>query len=116
MFLLSNCSLDIDPMIPGFTSKLISIIKIGIPVILIFFGILDLGKSVMAKEEKEMKENQAKFIKRCIYAILVFFVVSIVSFLFSTLAKASNKSDNSINDKDVSACINCFINGDNCKN
>ncbi len=115
--LLNTCSLDIDPMIPYFTSSIVGFIKVGIPVLLIFFGMLDLGKAVMAKEEKEMKENQGKFVKRCISAVLVFFVVAIVSFIFSTLSRASDESgSDSFDGKQVSACINCFINNENCKN
>lgn len=110
MFLLDvQCgNIVIDPIVPNTVHLIVSIIKIGIPVVLIVYGLLDFGKAVMAGEEKEMKEAQGRFIKRCIYAILVFFIVAIVQFVFGTLAKAG--------DEDHTSCIDCFINNsDSCK-
>lgn len=114
MFILENVTcgdITIDAIIPTTVHLFVNIIKIGIPVVLIFFGLLDFGKAVMAGEEKEMKEAQGRFIKRCIYAVLVFFIVAIVQFVFSTLSKADK--DNTNNAKSATTCINCFING-NC--
>ena len=65
------------------------IIQIGIPIILIVLGTIDLGKAVISSDEKQVKEAQSKLIKRCIYAVAIFFVVTIVNLLFNTISKVT---------------------------
>lgn len=55
-----------------FIGEIIYIIRIIIPIIIIVLGILDLGKAVMAGEEKVVKEAQKSFIKRLIYGVAIF--------------------------------------------
>ena len=62
---------------------LFPILQIGIPIILIVLGTLDLGKAVISSDDKAVKEAQSKLIKRGIYAILVFFIVTLVNLVFS---------------------------------
>ena len=65
---------------------LFPVLQIGIPIILIVLGTLDLGKAVISSDDKAVKEAQGKLIKRCIYAILVFFIVTIISLLFTMVS------------------------------
>lgn len=107
---------EFDSMIPAFTSLVINAFKIIIPILLIVFGMIDLGKAVMSNDEKEMKGAQGKFIKRIIYAVIIFFIVAIVQLVFGLLNNASDSSD-SENDStgSISECIDCFVNGpDSC--
>lgn len=97
----------IDSIIPSTLSFVVDLIKIGIPILLIVFGMLDLGKAVMSNDEKEMKSGQSKLIKRCLYAVLVFFIVAIVEFLVGVLS--SNGGDD-VNGKKIQSCIDCFVN------
>lgn len=60
--------------------NVIRLLQFLIPMGLILFGMLDLGKAVIAGKEDEMKKAQGTLIKRVIYAIAVFLVVTIVSF------------------------------------
>ena len=109
-YLLANmCSIDIDPIVPGTIRLFVSILKLAIPIILIIFGILDLAKAVMANDDKEMKEAQKKLIHRIVYAVVVFFVVALVQFVFGRLASADTGADKNIDENDTSACISCFI-------
>ena len=59
------------------------VLQIGIPIILIVLGTLDLAKAVISSDDKAVKEAQSKLIKRCIYAILVFFIVTLINLVFS---------------------------------
>ena len=59
-------------------ASIIRIIQIAVPILLIIWGMLDLGKAVMAQKEDEIKKGQQTFIKRLIAAILVFFITTIV--------------------------------------
>lgn len=74
----SNCGglLEIVTLI----RKVIDIIWILIPIALIGFGLLDLGKAVIAGKEDEMKKAQGTLIKRVIYAVIVFLIVPLVTF------------------------------------
>lgn len=101
---------DSTLLIPSITVLLVNAIKIAIPVILIVMGMIDLSKAVMSNDEKEMKSSQTRLIKRVIYAILVFLVVSIVQLLFSALSNTGATDSNNI-----SSCISCFVsNTDSC--
>lgn len=93
-------NLSMDPMIPQLTSTLVNIIKIGVPLLLIFFGMLDLGKAVMAQKEDEIKKGQNTFIKRLVAAAIVFFVVTIVTMLIGLVADDSES---------ITGCINEII-------
>ncbi len=120
MFILDNVTCGglggFDEMIPAFTSLAVNAIKVVVPILLIIFGMIDLAKAVMSNDEKEMKGAQGKFIKRAIYAVVVFFVVAIVQLVFNTLGKAETNSDTTIGGEkptgNVSSCINCFINNE----
>lgn len=111
----SVCGLTNDAvLIANIFHSVIVIIKVFIPIALIIFGMLDLGKAVMSNDEKTMKEAQGKLIKRFIYAVLVFLIVTLVQTVigFINNSGASVSDDNGVN---VQACINCFVNGVNSK-
>ncbi len=74
------------------------ILQIGIPIILIVLGTLDLAKAVIASDEKQVKEAQGKLIKRCIYAIAVFFIVTLVNVILSMVATTAGKDATGITD------------------
>ena len=64
---------------------IIYIIRIAIPIIIILLGTLDLGKAVIAGEDKKIKEAQKSFLMRIVYGIAVFFVFQIVYVIFNML-------------------------------
>lgn len=64
-----------------------NILKIGIPIVLILMGAVDLGKAVIASDDKEIKGATGKLIKRAIAAVAVFFAVTIVDVVMGLVAK-----------------------------
>ena len=62
----------------------------AIPIILILFGAIDLGKAVIASKEDEMKKAQGTLIKRIVYAVLIFFLFFIVNLVIGLVADATN--------------------------
>jgi len=104
----ANPFLTFDSMLPNILSTIVTLIKIGVPILLIVFGMLDLGKAVMAQKEDEIKKGQQTFIKRLIAAAIVFFVVFIVQLLLGIVAP---KGDNT----NMWDCFNCLVNN-TCKN
>ena len=89
-------------IIPQLTSTVVDLIKIGVPVLLIIFGMLDLGKAVIAQKEDEIKRSQTIFLKRLLSAALVFFVFLIMEVVFNLVASGENPT--------IWDCVNCFIN------
>lgn len=84
--LFSAVSCDaLMPFIRLIRDGIIPLIQIGIPIILILLGMFDLGKAVMASKEDEIKPAQKLLIKRCIYAVAIFFVVFIVQLVFGLI-------------------------------
>lgn len=61
--------------------SIVTLIQVGVPIILIVLGMLDMGKAVMSQKEDEIKKNQSLLIKRVIYAVVVFLVIAIVEFV-----------------------------------
>lgn len=82
-----NCPDILLPVFKLIRRILTPIISIGIPILLILMGSIDLGKAVMASDDRGMKEATSKFLRRCIAAIAVFFVVTIVTILMNMLSK-----------------------------
>ena len=80
------------------TPNLFPLIQIIIPIGLIIYGTIDLGKAVIASDEKEVKAAQSRLIKRFIYAALIFFVVTLVSALMSIIATGGEGDTNSWSD------------------
>lgn len=98
--------LTMDSVLPSAISTIINIMKVVIPIMVVFFGLLDLGKAVMQQKEDDIKKNQGLLIKRLIIAVLVFFVVSLVQFLVGLVGGTKD---------DVNpfwGCFGCFVNGE----
>lgn len=64
-------------------------IQVVVPILLIIWGMLDLGKAVVAQKEDEIKKGQQTFVKRIIAAAIVFFVVTIATLLINLVADDS---------------------------
>ena len=96
-----------DGMLPQAISTIVNIMKVAIPIMVVVFGLIDLGKAVMSAKEDDIKKNQGLLIKRLIIAVLVFFVVSLVQFIVS-LVGGDDPSKNPF-----WSCFDCFI-SNNC--
>lgn len=83
------CPSPYDKLQPLFSviGELINIIKIIVPIILIVYGMLDFGKAVIGKDDAEIKKAQGLFVKRIIYGVAVFFVITVVILLTNLIAK-----------------------------
>ena len=89
-------------MFPYLISTVVLVIKIAVPILLIVFGMLDLGKAVVAAKEDEIKKGQQTFIKRLITGAIVFLVVYVIQILIRFLSNG---------EPSVMQCFNCFVNG-----
>ena len=78
----------------------IRIFQIVIPIGLIIYGTIDLGKAVIASDEKEIKAAQSRLIKRFIYAAAVFFVPLLVTVVMNVVATGA--------EGDATSWANCW--------
>ncbi len=80
------------------------IIQIGIPIILIIMGSIDLGKAVLSSDDKEIKGATSKLIKRAIAAIAIFFITTIVSLLMGMFSTSGSDVETSTGDYSWEDC------------
>lgn len=85
-FLLSGCENPDILRIIYFALKILDIIFLLVPIGLIIFLIIDIYKSVISGEEKDIKKNNKIIINRLIFAVLLFFVPTIVGAVVNLLS------------------------------
>ena len=90
---------------------LVLIIKIVIPLLLIIFGMIDLGKAVIASKDDAIKSSVSSLVKRFIAAIAIFFVPTLVSAVFNMIGITADDT------KDYNICVQCVtnVNSSTCK-
>ena len=82
----------------------LSIALIIIGVVLIVLVIIDIAKSIIASEEKEVKGYQKAAIRRVIYFIIIFFVVTIVNLVFGLVGQFGDDIDGDGKEINWGAC------------
>lgn len=93
-----------------FVGYIITIIKIAMPILIIVFGILDLGKAVVSSKEDEIKTSAKKLMWRIVAGIFIFFIPSIVIWIFGEISEYKDASAGFDN------CKNCLLHPwDGCK-
>lgn len=93
MYFLVNYCDGLKPLI-RLVKSLVGLIQFGVPILLIVFGMIDLGKAVMSSKEDEMKKAQGTLLKRFLYAIAVFLVVTLVMFVMNLVSDSQAKGAN----------------------
>lgn len=80
------------------------VFKIVIPILLIVFGMIDLGKAVIASKDDEIKKATNALLKRAIAAVVIFFIPTIVGVLMGIVGKFAQVKD------DFDICKACISN------
>lgn len=99
MYFLDNCG-GLGTLV-NLVKNVLGLVFIILAVVLIVLIIIDLAKAVIASEEKEVKGYQKAVIRRIIYTVLMFFVVTIVTVVFNLLG-------DSIGDENVPNWLDCW--------
>ena len=87
-------------------SILFTIVKIFVPIILVFSGMISFFKVVIAGNvDDEMKKAKTKLINKIIAAVMIFFIFSIFNTVVSFVL--GSKSD-------VMSCVKCLTNSKSC--
>ena len=82
------------------------VFKIIIPILLIVWGMLDLGKAVIAAKDDEIKKATKSLAMRAISAVVIFFIPTIVN---AVLGMISNFSASGAQE-DWNVCRKCITN------
>ena len=80
----SNCY-GFDPLIKVIKDGVFPVIQIAIPIILLVLCTFDLGKAVLGSDDKENKKIIKRLLRRCVYAILIFFIVTFINLIFTMI-------------------------------
>lgn len=91
--------------------KILLIFKIIIPILIIIFGMIDLGKAVVASKDDEIKKAVKSLGMRAIAGVFIFFIPTLVGFVISL---AGGWSDVDADYKTCEACVTHPF-GDDCK-
>ena len=86
LFQIMDSCQGLGPIVRLIKNGLFPIIQIGIPIILIIMGSIDLGKAVLSSDDKEIKNATSRLVKRAIAAVAVFFVVMLVTVIMNMVA------------------------------
>lgn len=78
------------------------IFRIVIPIILIILGAKDLGQAVISNDEKEVSKSAKKFGMRVVAAVAVFFIPTLVGYVFTLIGEFSDAKD------DYKICSTCI--------
>ena len=88
---------------------IISIIKIVIPLLIIIYGMIDFGKVVISKDDKEINKSTGRLIKRIIAGVLIYFIPTIVLALFDYLELSELH-----NSENFYKCTTCLLDTNTC--
>lgn len=116
MYFLDYVGICADPkMTPiwNIVGFIVKAIWIGVPVLLVVFGMIDLGKAVIASKEDEVKKAWKAFGRRFLVAVGVFAVVWIVGVVFGLVADLGDNALNGYNEASWKACWCRITNGSN---
>ena len=89
--------------------QILYIFKIVIPILVFIFGMIDLGKAVVASKDDEIKKAAKQLGMRIIAGIVIFFIPTIIGFAF-TLADGFTDVES-----DYKHCSDCITKPGSCK-
>ena len=92
-----------------FIGWVLFVFKIVVPLLLILFGMIDLGKAVVASDKDAIKNSTTSLIKRAIAAIVIFFLPTIISAIFGIVSGFSGSVKDEYNE-----CAQCISNPKDC--
>ena len=92
-----------------FVGYAILIFKVAIPIIIIVLGMMDFGKAVVSEKDEDIKKQAVKLGRRALAGLIIFFIPTVINWLFSTVPGATNG--------DLAICRECLLNAtsDTCK-
>lgn len=91
-----------------FIGYIVFILKIIVPILLLIFGMIDLFKAVTGGKDGEIMKSLKSFAFRVIAGVLIFFVPTIISFVFSLVDGFDEVTS------EYNVCQTCILNVSKC--
>lgn len=88
--------------------NILFVFKIVIPILLIIFGMMDLGKAVVGAKDDEIKKATKSLAMRAIAGVIIFLIPTLVGFIFSIVGGFSEVS------ADYEICAKCISSPGSC--
>ena len=104
MYLL-ECAENLIPIMT-LVGWVVFLIQIGIPIILIVLGMIDLGKAVIASKDDEVKKATKALGKRVLYAVAVLCVVWLVKMVLGWVPSLLKEAEGN---KEWEGCWACVV-------
>lgn len=102
-----NCQKLKEPL--KFIGNVVLVVKILIPFLIILYGVVDFFRAITASKDDEIKKATHSLLMRAIAGVVIFFIPTIVSVVFSMI------SDFVAIKGDFNACQKCVLRVTECK-
>jgi len=86
------------------------VFKIAIPILLIIFGMVDLGGAVVAGKSDEVSKKIKSLAFRAVAGVLIFLIPTIISFVMGLVTDFADSGA----EKDFNTCRTCLTRPNNC--
>ena len=86
-----------------FLGNILNVVKIVIPILILFFGVLDFGKAVVASKDDEIKKALKSLLFRILSGTVIFFIPVLIKFAFGLVDSFSDDIE-----KDYNVCVACL--------
>lgn len=86
------------------------VFKIAIPILIIVFGMIDLGKAVVASKDDEIKKALKQLMLRAVAGVVIFFIPNLVGLIFSMVGSWTEVEN------EYKVCEQCIVHpgGEDC--
>lgn len=88
----SNCY-GFDSLVRVIRDGVFPIVQIAIPIILLVLCTFDLGRAVIGSDDKENKKILKRIVRRLVYAILIFFFITIINLVFTMVGSITDNEN-----------------------
>lgn len=94
-----------------FVGWILTVFKIAVPLLIIGYGMFDLGKAVVGSKDDDIKKASKQLMMRAVAGVIIFFIPSIVLWLFQAIGSYNAAADQS----DFPVCRKCILTPWNCE-
>lgn len=88
-----------------FVGWILTFFKIGIPLIIIVYGMIDFGKAVVASEDDEIKNQTRRVLYRALAGVVIFFIPTLIMWIFGAITEYGNSFD----EANFEQCKTCVL-------
>ena len=88
----SNCY-GFDSLVRVIRDGVFPIVQIAIPILLLVLCTFDLGRAVIGSDDKENKKILKRIVRRLVYAILIFFFITVINLVFTMVGSITDNED-----------------------